>query len=49
MRRHGFFVHASADLRSIGKTVTTCDKEGFTDGSSINHITQDRHATRHTP
>lgn len=47
MRRHGFFVHASADLRSIGKTVTTCDKEGFTDGSSIKpyYTGQTRHST----
>lgn len=47
MRRHGFFVHASADLRSIGSTVTTCDKEGFTGGSSIKpyYTGQTRHST----
>lgn len=35
MRRHGFFVHASTDLHSIGKTSVTCDKEGYIEGSSI--------------
>ncbi len=35
MHRHGFFVHASSDLRSIGNTMGNCDKEGYTEGSSI--------------
>ncbi len=35
MHRHGFFVHASSDLRSIGSTVGNCDKDGYIDGSSI--------------
>lgn len=35
MRRHGFFIHASSNLKSIGSTEGTCNKEGFTPGSSI--------------
>ena len=33
MRRHGMFVHVSSDLRSIGETRFTCDKEGYIDES----------------
>ena len=33
MRRHGMFVHVSSDLRSIGETRFTCDKEGYIDDS----------------
>ena len=33
MRRHGMFVHVSSDLRSIGETRFTCDKEGHIDDS----------------
>ena len=35
MRRHGFFLHASSNLKSIGSTEGNCDKEGFTSGSNI--------------
>ena len=28
MHRHGFFLHASSDLRNIGKTEGNCDKDG---------------------
>lgn len=28
MRRHGFFLHASSDFKSIGKTEGNCDKDG---------------------
>lgn len=31
MRRHGFFLHASSDLRSIGKTEGNCTKDGSID------------------
>lgn len=29
MRRHGFFLHASSDFKSIGKTEGNCDKDGI--------------------
>lgn len=32
--RHGFYVHASSDLRSTGSTTLTCDKQGHIDGSA---------------
>ena len=35
MRHHGFFLHASSNLKSIGSTEGNCDKEGFTSGSNI--------------
>lgn len=35
MHRHGFFLHASSNLKSIGSTVGNCDKEGYTPGNSI--------------
>ena len=35
MRRHGFFIHASSNLKRIGSTEGTCNKEGYTPGSSI--------------
>lgn len=35
MWRHGFFVHASSDLKSLGKTIGTCDKEGYVAGNSV--------------
>ena len=35
MRRHGFFLHASSNLKSIGSTEGNCDKEGFTGSSNI--------------
>ena len=35
MWRHGFFVHASSDLKSIGKTLGTCDKEGNVTDNSV--------------
>lgn len=31
MRRHGFFLHASSDFKSIGKTEGNCDKDGNID------------------
>lgn len=31
MRRHGFFVHASSDLRTTGSTIGHCDKQGNID------------------
>lgn len=35
LRRHGFFVHAQSDLRRLGTTPYTCDREGFLPGSEI--------------
>ena len=35
MRRHGFFIHASSNLKRIGSTEGTCNKEGYTPDSSI--------------
>ena len=35
MHRHGFFLHASSSLKSIGSTEGNCDKEGYTPGSNI--------------
>lgn len=34
MRRHGFFVHASSDFKSIGSTTGTCQKDGSIEGSN---------------
>lgn len=31
IRRHGFFLHASSDFKSIGKTEGNCDKDGNID------------------
>lgn len=33
MHRHGFFLHASSDFRSIGKTEGNCDKDGSIDAN----------------
>ena len=49
MHRHGFFIHASSNLKSIGSTEGTCNKEGFTPGSSIKPYYTAIHATRTTP
>ena len=46
MRRHGFFLHASSNLKSIGSTEGNCDKEGFTSGSNIKPYYSGE--TRHT-
>lgn len=35
LRRHGFYVHASGDLRSTGSTTATCDKDGYVSGKSV--------------
>ena len=35
MRRHGAFIHASTDLRSIGDTRMECDEAGYVDQSGI--------------
>ena len=35
MKRHGMYVHARSDLKSIGTTVATCDRDGYTDNSGI--------------
>lgn len=35
MRRHGFFIHATSNLRSTGSTMGSCDKKGYTPGSEI--------------
>ena len=35
MHRHGFFLHASSNLKSIGNTVGDCDKEGYIPGNNI--------------
>lgn len=44
--RHGFYVHASSDLRSTGSTRLTCDKNGYVDGNStLPYYTGD---TRHS-
>lgn len=32
MRQHGFFLHASSDLKSIGSTVGNCEEDGSIDG-----------------
>lgn len=46
MHRHGFFLHASSDLRSIGKTEGDCDKDGsITDSGSKPYYSGD---TRHS-
>ena len=31
IRRHGFFLHANSDFKSIGKTEGNCDKDGNID------------------
>lgn len=31
--RHGFYIHASADLHSTGTTRLTCDNDGYVDGT----------------
>lgn len=46
MRRHGFFLHASSNLKSIGNTEGNCDKEGFTGSSNIKPYYSGE--TRHT-
>ena len=46
MRRHGFFLHASSNLKSIGSTEGNCDKEGFTGSSNIKPYYSGE--TRHT-
>ena len=35
MRRHGMFVHARSDMRSVGETRLECNKEGYIGGSNI--------------
>lgn len=35
LRRHGAFVHAQSDMRSVGKTVETCDRDGMLPGSDV--------------
>ncbi len=35
MARHGFFVHAQAGFGGIGRTVGTCDGEGFMPGEGV--------------
>ncbi len=35
LRRHGAFVHAQSDMRSIGKTVQTCDRDGMLPDSDV--------------
>lgn len=35
LRKHGFFIHAQGDLRSIGKTVQSCDGDGYLPDSEI--------------
>ena len=35
MRRHGLYMHARSDLRAIGGTVATSDKDGYVGGSDI--------------
>ena len=46
MHRHGFFLHASSDLRSIGKTEGNCDKDGsIADSNSKPYYSG---ATRHS-
>ena len=46
MHRHGFFLHASSDLRSIGKTEGNCDKDGsIADSGSKPYYSGD---TRHS-
>lgn len=47
MRRHGMFVHVSSNLRSIGNTRFTCDKEGYIDdnGSMPYYTGETRHSS----
>lgn len=33
MRRHGFYLHASSDFKSIGQTVGNCNKDGSIDAN----------------
>lgn len=35
MHRHGFFIHASSNLKGTGSTIGHCDKEGYTQDYSI--------------
>ena len=35
LRRHGAYVHAQSDLRSIGKTAQTCDRDGMLPDSDV--------------
>lgn len=35
MRRHGFYVHGVTGMNRIGKTVATCDADGYVDDSGI--------------
>ena len=49
MHRHGFFLHASGNLKSIGNTVDNCDKEGYTNGNSIKpYYTGNTHHSNYT-
>ena len=34
-RRHGFYLHAQADLRRVGATVGICDEDGFLLGDGV--------------
>lgn len=35
MRRHGMFIHARSDFRSVGETQFTCDEKGFIGSSNV--------------
>ncbi len=35
LRRHGAFVHVQGDMRSVGSTEQTCNKEGFLPGDDV--------------
>lgn len=34
LRRHGFFLHAQSDMKSVGETSIACDRNGFLDGGA---------------
>ena len=49
MRRHGFFIHASSNLKSIGSTEEPATKKVSRRAAASNLIIQAIHATRTTP
>jgi len=45
MRRHGFFVHAQTDFRSIGNTSSTCDGQGYINSSMPYYSGETKHSS----
>lgn len=44
MRRHGIFIHAQTDFRSIGSTTSTCDEQGYIDSSMPYYSGETKHS-----